>query len=154
MTEQPNLDRLVSAAAVDFGRRAADYALHRPGPPKEVCTRLQKLLSEVHQRRSGEGEWVAEAAADLGAGPGHFGADLLRFGLARKVYFVDLAPEQLEHARERAREAIESRGESDHDRTEICCGSAADLVVLGVPESSLDLVCASTAWPWFPQPEV
>ena len=45
------LSELIGARRVDFGRRSADYARHRPGLPRELYDRLGALLLREQQQQ-------------------------------------------------------------------------------------------------------
>ncbi len=112
--------------AIDFGRSAADYELHRPGFPDSFFDRLHGM------------GWIApgERALDLGTGTGSVALGLAARGL--EVTGLDISVELLQVAR---------RGAADR-RLEVRFveGRAEDT---GLPGGRFDLVTAGQCWWWF-----
>lgn len=111
---------------IDFGRRSADYADHRPGFPPSFFDALMAR------------GWIAAGheALDLGTGTGTVALGFAEAGV--RTTGIDIAPELLAVARQRAKE----RGLSasfEEGRAEST----------GRPDRSVDLISAGQCWWWF-----
>jgi SAM-dependent methyltransferase len=114
---------------LDWGKTAADYAVHRHGFPKTFYARLAAL--DVIR--------PGLQVVDLGTGTGTVARELAQRGC--NVIGIDLSDAMLEHARHLAREAnlpaqfTQARAEATGLRSSCC-----------------DLVSAGTCWHWFNRP--
>lgn len=122
--DRGNLDH--EGRVIDFGRTAADYESHRPGFP------------EVFFDRLADRGWImaGQRALDLGTGTGSLALGFADRGLT--VTGVDIAPELLEAARNRAA----ARALSVEFIT-----APAEATTLA--EAGFDLVSAGQCWWWF-----
>jgi len=116
--------------AVDFGKTAGDYAVHRAGFPAEFFERLDDHV----------GLTPGAAALDIGSGTGAVARGLAARGL--EVLGVDPAGPLLEEARAlAAAENLEIAFEE----------GAAE--ALPAPDAAFDLVVAGQCWHWFDRPK-
>jgi SAM-dependent methyltransferase len=119
----------VNERALDFGRTACDYALHRAGFPRELVGRL----AEAGVVGSGA------RVIDLGTGTGSLARLFAQHGC--EVTGVDIAVPLLEQARRLDAETgveiayVEAQAEST-----------------GLPGGTFDLVSAGQCWHWFDRP--
>jgi len=113
----------------DFGRRAADYARFRPGPPESFFDRLETFIP-----------LAGVDAVDLGTGPGKLALVLAERGA--NVVGVDCSERQIEAAARAAQE----RGLADR-----CVFRTAPAEATGLPDGCADLVVAGQCWGWFDQ---
>jgi SAM-dependent methyltransferase len=112
--------------AIDFGRTAGDYALHRAGFPEPL---FERLLGAGVVR-------AGERLLDLGTGTGTLARGFARHGLL--VTGLDPAAAMLEQAR----------------RLDRAAGLQVDYVLAraeatGLPDQSFDVVSAGQCWHWF-----
>ena len=111
---------------IDFGRAASDYERYRPGFPASFFARLADLA------------WARPGmqGLDLGTGTGSLAIGFAERGL--EMTGLDIAPELLEVARERAElagvEATFISGQAEQT---------------GFDEGSFDLISAGQCWWWF-----
>lgn len=115
-----------SKAAIDFGRAAHDYAVHRPGFPDVFFDHVRGLGIGVAGQR----------VLDLGTGTG----TLARGFAARGCEAVGLDPSAAmlaEAARAAAEESLDVRWVN------------ARAEATGLSEGDFDVVCAGQAWHWF-----
>jgi SAM-dependent methyltransferase len=115
---------------VDFGRRADDYVLHRPGFPASFYDRLERLIPV----RGVE-------ALDIGTGPGVVALELARRGAM--VVGLDISHEQIAAAH---RLALEQR------LNDCCRFIVAPAEDTRLSPASFDLVTAGQCWTWLDAP--
>lgn len=114
------------AAAVDFGKAAADYATHRRGFPASTMRRLIAMgLGKPGQR-----------VLDLGTGTGQFALEFARCGCT--VTGLDPSEALIAKARQAAVQ--------EHIDAEFVLGRAEET---GLPTGAFDIVTAATCWHWF-----
>ncbi len=120
------------ASEFDYGRRSADYARFRPGPPVSFFDRLERFVP-----------LAGTDAVDLGTGPGKLALVLAERGA--NVVGVDRSANQVAAAEGEAR----ARGIADR-----CRFRTARAEDTGLPDASADLVVAGQCWGWFDEPRV
>jgi SAM-dependent methyltransferase len=112
---------------IDFGRRSADYAAHRPGPPAS-------FYEHLNERRPLLGADVL----DIGTGPGVAAVELAARGA--RVVGLDISAKQIAAAVEVA----QARGVAERCRFGVASAEAT-----GLPDASVDLMVALQCWHWF-----
>jgi SAM-dependent methyltransferase len=115
---------------IDFGRRSADYAAHRPGPPASFYEHLA-------ERRP----LLGADALDVGTGPGVAAVELAARGA--HVIGRDISAPQIAAAEQVA----QARGVAER-----CRFGVASAESTGLPDASVDLVVALQCWHWFDRP--
>ena len=111
---------------IDFGQTATDYEQHRPGFPDAFFDRIL------------DNGWIApgQRALDLGTGTGSLALGFAARGL--DVTGIDIAPELLDVARQRA-----------FDLGLTARFTEARAEATGQAEAAFDLVSAGQCWWWF-----
>jgi len=121
-----NLPSIDPGRSIDWGRTAADYARHRPGPPASFYARLRDIGVGLRGQR----------ILDLGTGTGVLAREFARQGC--QASGTDISAQQIEGARALAAEQ----------------GLAVDFRVAGAeeivfPPGSFDGATASQCWLYF-----
>ncbi|MCZ6836392.1 MAG: class I SAM-dependent methyltransferase [Planctomycetota bacterium] len=114
-------------STIDFGRHSTDYATHRPGFPSSFYDLVESHFDLSDLR-----------VLDIATGPGVVALELAKRGA--NVVGIDIAPGQIEAARERARET----GLVDRVTFEVARGESYE-----APAQSFDLITAGQCWRWF-----
>ncbi len=118
-----------AALPVDFGRRAGDYALHRPGFPAAFFDHVSTLGIGV----------TGQQVLDLGTGTGTLARAFAERGCA--AVGLDASAAMLSEAAGAATEAgISVRW--------VCARAEAT----GLVDATFDIVCAGQCWHWFDRP--
>lgn len=112
---------------IDFGRHARDYAVFRPGFPDSFYERLESFI-----------DFNGLRGLDFATGPGVVALQLARRGAT--VIGIDIAPSQIDAARERARQL----GLEESATFEVCRGEAYE-----APPGTFDFITAGQCWRWF-----
>eukprot|EP01114_Cavostelium_apophysatum_P012558 TRINITY_DN283_c0_g1_i1.p1 TRINITY_DN283_c0_g1~~TRINITY_DN283_c0_g1_i1.p1 ORF type:complete len:314 (+),score=45.01 TRINITY_DN283_c0_g1_i1:36-977(+) len=130
-----NLNGFITSKQIDFGKRSADYAAMRPGPPESL---YEKIVQRMSHEFKCSWDWKGKRILDIATGPGVMAIPMAQKGAS--VVGIDIAEGQIVQARIKAKEL------GVHDR---CTFDVATAEETKQESGSFDVVVVSTAWHWF-----